>query len=144
MLSNGRWSAKWHPVQATNTKRALVRQTSGFRNWVTPTGDSGTTGTGGFKAELGRYHLYVAVICPCTSRTLIGHKLQGLEDAISISVVEPQISEQGWRFGNYPEWDHDELNGATRVLKPNGIVPVGPMTILPPPVLSPSPKGADE
>ena len=72
----------------------------------------GGAGEEGFAAEAGRYHLYVALICPWASRTLIARKLKGLEAAISVSVVEPVLADQGWRFGNYPGADRDELNGA--------------------------------
>jgi putative glutathione S-transferase len=113
MLVDGRWTEDWQPVQATDARGGFVRQTSSFRSWVTPDGAPGPTGEGGFRAEAGRYHLYVALICPWASRTLIGRKLKGLEDAISVSAVEPALSPQGWRFGDYPGSDRDTLNGAT-------------------------------
>jgi glutathionyl-hydroquinone reductase len=113
MLVDGKWTADWHPVQATDKKGGFVRQTSGFRNWVTPDGSAGPTGTDGFKAEAGRYHLYVALICPWASRTLIGRKLKGLSDAISVSVVEPVITDEGWRFGTFPGATPDAVNDAT-------------------------------
>jgi len=113
MLVDGKWTEDWQPVQAKDEKGGFVRQISGFRNWITPDGSAGPTGEAGFKAEAGRYHLYVAYICPWASRTLIGRKLKGLEDVISISVVEPALTNQGWRFGDYPCADRDVLNGAT-------------------------------
>lgn len=113
MLVNGKWTEDWQPVQAKDAKGGFVRQTSSFRNWVTPDGRPGPTGEGGFAAEAGRYHLYVALICPWASRTLIARKLKKLEDVVSVSVVEPALTEQGWRFGDYPGADRDELNGAT-------------------------------
>ncbi|MDA5638857.1 MULTISPECIES: glutathione S-transferase family protein [Agrobacterium] len=113
MLVDGKWTADWHPVQATDKKGGFVRQTSGFRNWVTPDGSAGPTGEGGFAAESGRYHLYVALICPWASRTLIGRKLKKLEEVISVSVVEPALSDEGWKFGDYPGSDRDTLNGFT-------------------------------
>jgi glutathionyl-hydroquinone reductase len=113
MLMNGKWTADWHPVQAKDEKGGLVRQTSSFRNWVTPDGSAGPTGKGGFPAEVGRYHLYVALTCPWASRALIGRRLKNLEDAISVSVVEPALTHQGWRFGDYPGADRDSVNGAT-------------------------------
>ncbi|WP_439632418.1 glutathione S-transferase family protein [Shinella sp.] len=113
MLVNGKWTEDWQPVQATDAKGGFVRQVSSFRNWVTPDGSAGPTGEGGFEAASGRYHLYVALICPWASRTLITRKLKKLEDVISVSVVEPALSEQGWRFGDYPGANRDELNGAT-------------------------------
>ncbi|WP_267551266.1 glutathione S-transferase family protein [Rhizobium rhizogenes] len=113
MLVNGKWTEDWQPVQAKDEKGGFVRQTSSFRNWVTPDGRPGPTGEGGFKAEAGRYHLYVALICPWASRTLIGRKLKGLEEVISVSMVEPALSKQGWRFGDYPGATDDPINGAT-------------------------------
>lgn len=113
MLVNGEWVADWHPVQAKDEKGGFVRQTSSFRNWITPDGSAGPTGKGGFAAEAGRYHLYVALICPWASRTLIARKLKGLEKVVSVSVVEPALTEQGWRFGDYPGSDGDTVNGAT-------------------------------
>ena len=113
MLVNGKWTADWHPVQAKDEKGGFVRQTSSFRNWVTPDGAPGPTGEGGFHAEAGRYHLYVALICPWASRTLIGRKLKRLEDVISVSVVEPELSDQGWRFGDRAGANRDKVNRAT-------------------------------
>jgi len=113
MLVNGKWTADWQPVQAKDEKGGFVRQTSSFRNWVTPDGSAGPAGEGGFPAEAGRYHLYVALICPWASRTLIARTLKGLENAISVSVVEPALTDEGWRFGDYPGSDRDEVNGAT-------------------------------
>ena len=113
MLIDGKWKADWHPVQATDTKGGFVRQVSSFRNWVTPDGAPGPTGHGGFEAEAGRYHLYAALICPWASRTLIARKLKRLEDAVSVTIVEPQITDQGWHFGDYPGAGRDTLNGAT-------------------------------
>jgi putative glutathione S-transferase len=86
MLVDGKWSAEWHPLQAKDAKGGFVRQTSSFRNTVT--------------AEAGRYHLYVALICPWATRTLIARKLKGLEQVISVSVVEPELDAEGWRFAD--------------------------------------------
>ena len=108
MLVNGKWTEDWQPVQATDAKGGFVRQTSGFRNWITPDGAAGPTGEAGFKAEPGRYHLYVALICPWASRTLIGRKLKVLEEVVSLSVTEPELGDQGWRFAT-----PDPVNGAT-------------------------------
>ncbi|NOW45878.1 putative glutathione S-transferase [Novosphingobium sp. SG751A] len=113
MLVEGKWSANWQPVQATDEKGGFVRQISGFRHWVTPDGKAGPTGNGGFKAEAGRYHLYVALICPWASRTLIARELKGLRDVVSVSVVEPALTDEGWRFGDYPGAGPDPLHGAT-------------------------------
>jgi putative glutathione S-transferase len=115
LLVNGKWTEDWQPVQAKDEKGGFVRQTSSFRSWITPDGRPGPTGERGFKAEAGRYHLYVALICPWASRTLIGRKLKGLEDVISVSVVEPALTKQGWRFGDYPGATDDPVNGATHM-----------------------------
>jgi putative glutathione S-transferase len=107
MLVDGKWQENWQPVQAKDAQGGFVRQQSSFRNWITPDGASG------FKAEAGRYHLYVALICPWASRTLIARKIKGLESAISVSVVEPALTDQGWRFGSYPGSTPDHLHTAT-------------------------------
>lgn len=89
------------PVE-TNEKGAFVRQQSAFREWVTADGSSG------FQAEAGRYHLYVSYACPWASRTIIYRQLKGLEDAISMTVVDPVRDDRGWRF--YDD-DPDPING---------------------------------
>jgi putative glutathione S-transferase len=113
MLVNGKWSADWTPVQAEDEKGRFVRQTSSFRSWITTDGTAGPTGDGGYKAEAGRYHLYVAYTCPWASRTLMVRALKHLNATISVSVVEPFLTDQGWKFGTYPGSDTDALNGAT-------------------------------
>jgi len=113
MLVDGRWTQDWQPVQASDGKGGFVRQISGFRHWITPDGAGGPTGESGFKAEAGRYHLYIALICPWASRTLIARKLKKLESVLTVSVVEPMLTDQGWRFGDFPGADRDTLNGAT-------------------------------
>jgi putative glutathione S-transferase len=113
MLVNGKWNADWHPVQSADDQGRFVRQTSSFRNWITPDGTPGPTGTGGFAAEAGRYRLYVALICPWASRTLIARKLKGLEGLVPVTVVNPVLTAQGWGFGGYPGADADPLHSAT-------------------------------
>jgi putative glutathione S-transferase len=54
MLVDGKWTADWNPVQAKDEKGRFVRQISSFRHWVTPSGEPGPTGDGGFDAEPGR------------------------------------------------------------------------------------------
>lgn len=98
MLVNGQWSQSWNPFQKTNTQGDFLRQRSTFRHWITVDGQAGPTGDAGFKAEPGRYHLYVALICPWASRTLIVRALKGLNDIIGVTVLDPRLSEQGWHF----------------------------------------------
>ncbi len=111
MLVNGKWTSDWQPVQAKDDKGRFLRQVSSFRNWITADGSPGPTGTGGFKAEAGRYRLFVALICPWASRTLIARKLKGLEDLIPVTVVNPVLTGQGWAFGGFPGSDADPLHG---------------------------------
>lgn len=106
MLVEGKWSSDWHPVQATDKQGGFVRQTSGFRGFISSDGSTP------FAAEPDRYHLYVALICPWASRALIARKLKGLESLIGVTVVEPQLGAQGWRFGNFPGAQPDPLNNA--------------------------------
>jgi glutathionyl-hydroquinone reductase len=113
MLVNGKWSETWQPVQAKDEKGGFVRRESQFRNWITADGGPGPTGDGGFPAAAGRYHLYVSLNCPWASRTLITRKLKGLEDIVSVLVVEPAMTDEGWRFGDVAGADRDTLNGAT-------------------------------
>ena len=112
MLVNGVWKENWQPVQAKDEEGRFIRQTSPFRNWITPDGAPGPTGVGGFKAEQGRYHLYVAYICPWASRALMARELKGLKDVIGVTVVDPRLTDQGWQFGGYPGAEEDALNGA--------------------------------
>ena len=113
MLVDGKWSEAWRPVQSTDAKGGFVRQISSFRNWVTPDGAAGPTGGGGFRAEPDRYHLYAAFGCPWATRILIARQLKQLEDVVSVAIVEPAMTDQGWRFGDYPGADRDAVNGAT-------------------------------
>ena len=76
----------------TSADGAFVRQRYAFRGRITADGSSG------YPAEAGRYHLYVSLACPWAHRTLIVRKLLGLEDVISMSVVDPVRDEKGWAF----------------------------------------------
>jgi putative glutathione S-transferase len=110
-LIDGKWSTQWYDTKSTGGK--FKRSTSAFRNWVTPDGQPGPTGTGGFAAESGRYHLYVSYACPWAHRTLIFRALKGLEEHITVSSVSPKMpDETGWAFTGELGSDKDELNGA--------------------------------
>ena len=109
MLVDGIWTKDWQPIQKEDKAGRFLRQPSSVRNWVTPDGRSGPTGESGFAAEAGRYHLYVALICPWACRTLFVRKLLGLEGVISTSIVSPIISDQGWQFGNFDRATRDHL-----------------------------------
>ncbi len=96
LLVDGTWHDEWYDTKKSGGR--FIRTEAQFRNWVTPDGSAGPTGEGGFKAEPGRYHLYVALACPWAHRTLIFRKLKGLEDMIDVSVVHFFMGSQGWTF----------------------------------------------
>ncbi len=98
LLVKGKWRDEWYDTESTGGE--FVRQDSAFRNWVTTDGSPGPSGAGGFKAEAGRYHLYVSLACPWAHRTLIFRALKGLEEVISVSVVHPHMLKNGWEFGD--------------------------------------------
>lgn len=110
-LIDGEWSKEWYDT--TKTGGAFKRDTSRFRNWVTADGSAGPSGEGGFKAEAGRYHLYVSLACPWAHRTLIFRALKGLEEMIDVSVVHPEMLDEGWTFAtNFEGATGDKLHGA--------------------------------
>jgi len=88
----------------------FIRSKSIFRNWITKDGTAGPSGDAGFKAESGRYHLYVSYACPWAHRTLIFRSLKGLENVISVSVVHPLMPAESWMFGDYPGATEDHIN----------------------------------
>ena len=106
LLIDGAWHDQWYDTKTT--KGAFVRQGARFRNWVTADGAPGSNGEGGFKAEAGRYHLYVSLACPWAHRTLIFRKLKDLEAIVGLTVVHPHMLENGWEI----EAGADPINGA--------------------------------
>ena len=96
LLVNGQWQDKWYDTDKSDGE--FEREAAQLRNWVTADGSPGPSGKGGFPAESGRYHLYVSLACPWAHRTLIFRKLKSLEDHISVSVVSPDMLENGWEF----------------------------------------------
>lgn len=111
LLIDGVWHDKWYETKESGGR--FQRQDSSFRNWVTADGAPGPSGDGGFKAEAGRYHLYVSLACPWAHRTLIFRKLKKLEDAISVSVVHWHMAENGWEFRDGPGATPDHLFGSS-------------------------------
>jgi glutathionyl-hydroquinone reductase len=107
ILVDGRWSEEELSTETDQTG-TFQRSDSRFRNWITRDGSSG------FKAEAGRYHLYVAYNCPWAHRTLIFRMLKKLEDAITVTYALPGMREQGWTFEHdplFPECTPDMVNG---------------------------------
>ena len=96
LLVEGVWHDQGYDTSKTGGK--FVRTDAKFRNWVTPDGAPGPSGEGGFKAEAGRYHLYVSYACPWAHRALILRAVKGLEDLIDVSVVHPDMLSDGWSF----------------------------------------------
>ena len=94
-MIDGEWKTTKEFADEDGTFR---RDDTTFRNWLTADGGAGPTGEGGFPAESGRYHLYVSYACPWAHRTLAFRKLKGLEDHIGVSVVHPEMLEEGWTF----------------------------------------------
>ena len=85
LLQEGKWVDRWYNTNKTGGR--FVRRSSQFRNWITTDGNEGPSGKSGFKAEAGRYHLYVSLACPWAHRTLIFRSIKGLENMVSLSVV---------------------------------------------------------
>lgn len=95
-LIDGKWDEGWYDTKKTGGR--FVRSQTHFHNWITPDGAPGPSGTGGYKAESGRYHLYVSYACPWAHRTLVFRALKGLEPHIGVSVVHPDMLSDGWTF----------------------------------------------
>jgi putative glutathione S-transferase len=109
-LVYGVWKDQWYDTESTGG--AFKRSTSRYRNWITADGSAGPTGESGFKAEAGRYHLYVSLACPWAHRTLIFRAIKGLTDHIGVSVVHPDMLSDGWTFDpDFPGATGDTLYG---------------------------------
>jgi len=96
LLQDGKWVDQWYDTESSGGH--FVRKAPQFRSWVTVDGTAVPSGDGGFKAESGRYHLYVSLACPWAHRTLIFRALKELEQMISVSVVHWYMAEDGWTF----------------------------------------------
>jgi putative glutathione S-transferase len=110
LLVEGKWQSeagRW-----ADAKGRLQRPDSILRNWITPDGSLGPTGRGGFKAEAGRYHLYIARACPWAHRTAIFRELKGLQEMIGLSVTHWLMLDNGWTFEDAPGVIPDTVNNA--------------------------------
>lgn len=94
LLIKGQWHDQWYETD----NGEFIREDAQCRNWVTTDGSAGPTGRDGFKAESGRYHLFVSLACPWAHRTLIFRELKGLTEHIGVTVVDPKMLEHGWKF----------------------------------------------
>lgn len=99
-LIDGKWTTEW---TERDDSGQFKRMPTLFHDWITADGSSG------FKAEPGRYHLYVSLGCPWAHRTVLLRSLKGLQDVIGLSIVDPVISDQGWRFSAGPGCIPDSL-----------------------------------
>lgn len=106
LLQQGQWVDQWYDTDGSDGE--FRRQDSRFRHWLTANGKPGPNGEQGFKAEPGRYHLYVSLACPWAHRTLIFRQLKGLQAYIDVTVVEPVMLENGWEM-NDPLYGFDYL-----------------------------------
>jgi putative glutathione S-transferase len=107
VLIDGKWTDEQLPEE-TGKAGDFRRADSRFRGFITADGSSG------FKAEPGRYHLYVAHGCPWAHRTLIYRAVKKLSDAISVAYAVPGLREHGWTFENnpdFPDCTPDRVNG---------------------------------
>jgi glutathionyl-hydroquinone reductase len=104
LLQDGEWRDQRQPP--TSSDGRFQRPVTVYRNWITADGSPGPSGTGGYPAESGRYHLYVSLACPWAHRTLIFRALKGLQPHVGVDVVHPFLSTDGWTFA-------DDFSGAT-------------------------------
>lgn len=108
LLVEGVWHDNWYDTKAS--KGRFIRTDAQFRDWVKADGSTP------FRPESGRYHLYVSYACPWAHRTLIFRKLKGLEEHITISVVDPYMPDDtGWVFSEGPKCIPDTVNGCDYV-----------------------------
>ena len=101
MMVNGLWT---NEKSQQDKKGRFQSNPTTFRQRITADGSSG------FPAERDRYHLYVSYACPWAHRTLIMRQLKGLTDAITISIVDPLMTENGWEFSDFPGTIADNVN----------------------------------
>ncbi len=97
LLVDGVWRTDADDARMRKDGR-FERAQARFRNFITADGSPGPSGSGGFKAKTGRYHLYVSLACPWAHRTLIMRRLKRLDDVISVSIVAPHMGPEGWTF----------------------------------------------
>lgn len=109
-LENGAWVSG---LGFAGGDGRFARTESRFRNWITPDGAPGPSGRGGFRAESGRYHLYVSLACPWAHRALVFRALKGLAPHVSVDVVHSLMLDDGWTFAaDFPGATGDRLYGA--------------------------------
>jgi len=132
LLIDGRWHDQWYDTSASGGR--FVRRDKRVSAVGLPlTVQPGPTGGRGYRAEPGRYHLYVSLACPWAHRTLIFRTLKGLTPLIDVSVVHWLMAEQGWSFAA-GDGVADPIGGAhysARGLHEVGPDLLGPMSTVP-------------
>jgi len=103
MLVEGKWI---NEEKDRDSQGKFNRTPTKFRNWISADDSSG------FAAEPGRYHLYASLACPWAQRTLIMRQLKGLTDTITLSIVDPEIDQDGWVFSEGTACLPDTVNHA--------------------------------
>ncbi len=103
MMVDGKWKTERTEHDRSGKFKSIPTT---FRDRVTADGSSG------FKAESGRYHLYISLACPWAHRTLIMRNLKGLQEVIGLSIVAPLMSDKGWAFSEEPGAIPDSVNHA--------------------------------
>lgn len=103
LLIDGVWHDKWYDTESTDGR--FKRESAQLRHWIKPVAEIKQDESTTFPTASGRYHLYVSLACPWAHRTLIFRKLKSLESHISVSVVSPEMLENGWTF--------DKASGST-------------------------------
>src|SRR6516164_6703803 len=97
-----------------------------FQRPVYPfTGRITADGASGYPAEPGRYHLYVSLACPWAHRSVIVRRLMGLQDVISLSVVDPIRDGRGWAFRDGPGYTRGPVDGFTLIRQAYGATEPG-------------------
>ena len=109
LLVDGVWSDGWYDTKKSGGR--FERSAAQWRDWVTADGKPAEGRSRGFKAEPGRYHLYVSLACPWAHRTLIFRKLKKLEHVISVSIVHHHMGKDGWTFQKEDGATGDTLYG---------------------------------
>jgi putative glutathione S-transferase len=113
LLVEGNWTTTGYDTGKSGGR--FEREPTRFRHWITADGEPGPTGEGGFKAETGRYHLYIARACPWAHRTAIFRTIKGLQDMIGLSVTHWLMGDEGWTFEAGDGVIPDPVNGVQRV-----------------------------
>lgn len=113
LLVEGTWTTTGYDTGKSGGR--FEREPTRFRHWITADGSPGPTGDGGFAAESGRYHLYIARACPWAHRAAIFRAIKGLDDMVGLSVTHWLMGDEGWTFEPAEGVIADTVNGVHRL-----------------------------